>query len=254
MIYVVTACSGGFDNLRAPLAPQTDGVRWICFTDLPFIPSVEPWEFRPLPALPNPARASRIPKILPHLMLPEDAEYSIWHDANFQLRLAPREIIGQLLRFDDWCAHRHPARDCVYKEAEVLLKEKIGTPELVRSQIARYQAEGYPRSNGLWANGMIVRRHNPEVAALNEYWWKLYEEGCERDQLSFPVARWWRPVKFNNGLLNDIYSSPFVKFNWHAAWRENQDNPSYWPERDRLRAQARKLEAVTGALISYPEY
>jgi alkaline ceramidase TOD1/glycosyltransferase MUCI70-like protein len=253
VIYVITACCGVWDNLRAPLAPQTDGVRWLCFTDEPFIPAVAPWEFRPLPAHPGAARCSRIPKILPHLMLPDDAEYSIWHDANFQLRLAPRDIISELLKVHDWAAHIHPARDCVYKEAEILLREKIGTPALVEAQVARYRAQGYPTINGLWANGMIVRRHTPQVARVNELWWKLFAEGCERDQLSFPVARMAEGLTTER-ILNDIYSSPYVKFNWHAAWKNNQDNPSYWPQRDRLRMKSRHLSTVIGTVVPYPEY
>lgn len=254
LIYVCTSIIGGFDNLRPPMVPAEDGVRWICFTDLPFQPPVPPWEFRPAVDVGHPARTSRVPKILPHLMLPPDADYSIWHDANFRLYIPPRQIIGELLRFDDWCAHRHPARDCIYDEAAILLKEGIGTREAVESQIARYRAAHYPAHNGLWANGLIVRRHTPEVAALNEHWWELFAAGCERDQISFPVAKQQCPVRFNNGLLNNIFQSPYMKFNWHAAWRDKEDNPSYWTERDRLREQAAKLEAVTGARCPFPIY
>ena len=259
MIYVVTAILDMWDNLRPPLAHAEDNVRYLCFTNSPVQPACPPWEFRPCPDVGIASRSSRVPKILPHLCLPSDADYSIWHDGNFQLQKPARQIVGELLRFDDWAAHRHPARDCVYKEAAVLLSERIGTPELVQAQIDRYRAMQYPAHVGLWANGFIVRRHTGMVERLNERWWKLFAEGCERDQLSFPVARHLENVPLNGGGINhgigdDIFHSPYVRFNWHAAWREQQDNPSYWPQRDRLRAQTKMLADVSGAKLKVMEY
>ena len=258
MICVYTANLDLWDNLRPPLVQPEDGVRYICFTNSPLQAAVSPWEFRPCPDLGNASRSSRVPKILPHLCLPE-YDYSIWHDANFQLRVPARQVIGELLRFDDWCAHRHPARDCVYAEAEILLKEKIGTPALVQTQIDHYREIGYPAHHGLWANGFIVRRHTPKTARLNEKWWELFAAGCERDQLSFPVARLLSGTPLdgggvNHGLTRDIFNSPYVKYNWHAAWRDREDNPSYQPQRDRLNAQTRRLAEVSGARLKVQEY
>jgi hypothetical protein len=260
VICVITSCLGGFDNLRPPLGIEpNDETRWICYTDQVNIPACPPWDFRPIPHLLSAARASRIPKILPHLVLPAETDYSIWHDANFQLTMSPRATIGELLRFDDWAAHKHPARDCIYREADILLKEKIGTPTLIEAEIARYRAAGYPEANGygtgagLWANGLLVRRHTPAVAAVNERWWDFYAAGCERDQISFPVARRELGLSVNT-IQNDIFHSPYMRFQWHAAWRDKQDNPSYWISRDRQRTQLRRLEALTGARCPYHEY
>lgn len=247
MIYVYTCIMGGFDNLMPPLVPEEAGVRHICFTDVPVLPDVSPWEFRPIHDVGSPARTSRLPKILPHLMLPADADYSIWIDGNFQLAQPASEIINQELRFDDWAAHRHPARDCIYSEAEVLLKEKIGTPGLIMEQIERYSALGYPAAHGLWANGMIIRRHTPAVNALNEAWWKLYASGCERDQLSFPVARWQAGMQVNSmPHRGDVYSSDLMKFGWHAAWKDKPGNVVKRPERERIAGRVARLKAIAG--------
>lgn len=255
MIFVYTSICDGFDNLRPPACPVDDDVRYICFTNVPNLPRVYPWEYRPAYMAGEPCRSARTAKILPHLMLPDDAEYSIYHDGNFQLRQDPHAVIRDLLYSEQWAAHKHPCRACVYQEAALLLKEKIGTPELVEQEVARYRAENYPEGAGLWANGLIVRRHTPEVAALNERWWTLYATGCERDQLSFPVAR--HQLNFPvNTIDADVWGSPYIKFNWHAAWKTRDDNPDYWPQRDRIRARLSELARVTGSTggIKHHEY
>ncbi len=255
MIYVYTAILNGFDNLRPPLVEAVPGVRYVCFTNLPNLPRVDPWEFRPVYQLAEASRTSRVPKILPHLMLPADAEYSIWHDGNFQLRTQPAEIVASLLSQHDWAAHQHPARSCIYREADVLLREGIGTRELVLDEIERYRLIGYPENHGLWANGLLVRRHSAATIATCERWWKLFVTGCERDQLSFPVAREAQGLAVNP-IEGHIYESPCVAFGFHAAWHDKYPNREYWSERARVRTTLAELEALAGpgAGIKYPSY
>lgn len=254
MIYVYTSLTDGFDNLRPPCCPVDANVRYVCFTNIPNLPRVFPWEYRPVYPVGDACRTARVPKILPHLMLPDDAEYSIYHDGNFQLRLDPNGMIGELLGPEQWAAHKHPCRNCIYEEADILLKEKIGTRDLIEGEVERYKAQQYPKNAGLWANGLIVRRHTPEVAELNEAWWKLYSEGCERDQLSFPVAmrRSRCPVRTIDA---NVFSSPWIRFNWHAAWRDRDDNPDFWAQRNRVRGRLEQLKELTGVhAVQYVGY
>lgn len=245
MNYVYTSIVDGFDTLRPTAAPANFNVRYICFTNIPNLPRVTPWEYRPVYNIGVPCRTARVAKILPHLMLPPDAEYSIYHDGNFQLRMDPTQMFNELLNGVDWAAYEHPCRSCVYQEAEILLKENIGTAELVSAEIERYRERHYPENAGLWANGLIVRRHTPRAAALNEAWWKLYAAGCERDQLSFPVARHEQRTEIRT-IKGNVYSSPYILFRWHAAWKDKDDNPDYWPERDQTRQRLARLAEVTG--------
>lgn len=248
MIYVYTCILDGFDNLRPPLLEHIlDGVRFICFTNLPLIDAVPPWEFRPAYLFsPDNSRNARLPKILPHLMLPPDAEYSIWHDGNFQLRIDPRDIVDQFLYRHDWAAHPHPARQCIYDEADILLRESIGTADLVKREIAAYRAGGYPERAGLWANGLIVRRHAPSVAELNERWWRLFLGGCERDQISFPFARWQQRTEVES-IPGDVMASPYAAYSFHAPWTERGTNPDYWPRRRQIQSSMEHLAALTGS-------
>lgn len=256
MIYVYTSILNGWDNLRPPAVWDVPGVRFVCFTNVAVLPSVEPWEFRPVyyPSG-DTCRTARLPKILPHLMLPEDAEYSIYHDGNLRLSKDPRDVVDRLLIAHDWAAHRHPCRTCIYQEAKVLLDEKIGTAELVKREIEGYRQAGYPERAGLWANGLLVRRHTPAVAALNERWWKLYAAGCERDQLSFPVARAAEGLDIQT-IDADIYGSQWVDFFWHAAWWDKNSSIEFHPERDAIRERLDRLRKITGSDggVNYPAY
>ena len=207
------------------------------------------------------SRTSRVPKILPHLMLPADCDYSIWIDGNFQLARPASQIVNEELRFDDWAAHMHPCRGCVYEEGEVLIHEATTKPHEwphldireVRMEMDRYRTAGYPaKQANLTANGLIVRRHSASVSALNEEWWRLFLIGCGRDQLSLPVATWRHQRRDCATTVNrmkhyhDIYNSPLIKFGWHAAWKDKPDNVAYRLERERIAARVENLREVVG--------
>ena len=75
--------------VRCPSSSSlTPGVRYVCFTDRPR--QLRPWEILPFPQLLSDAhRMARIPKMLPHLLLPE-AEISIYMDGAVHALLATK--------------------------------------------------------------------------------------------------------------------------------------------------------------------
>lgn len=252
MIYVYTSNVSWFDNLRPPAIGTDHNVRYICFTNLPqsILPTVLPWEYRHIDIVDGSgARTSRMPKILAHKYLPDDAEYSIYHDCNYQLRVSPNEIIDLVAYKEQWAAHRHPARQCVYDEARIVMETCPLIPrDEVQRQIESYRAAGFPENAGLWANGFIVRRHTKEVAALNEEWWKVFSAGSARDQLAFPVARHKLDVPIRTIDAN-VFSSPYTIYRWHAAWKDKDDNPNYWKQRNEMRAQLKAM-----SIYGFPDY
>lgn len=247
MVYIYTSILDGFDNLRPPAIPAETFCKFICFTNVPNLPRVSPWEYRPAYMAGKPCRSSRVPKILPHLILPADAEYSIYHDGNMQLRRPPSEIIEKLLSEHDWAAHKHPCRNCVYEEVKEVIS---GCPLVDKDEVIRqsdsYRAAGFPEHAGLWANGFLVRRHTPEVARLNELWWEEFKNGSERDQLSFPVALRKSGMSIRT-ISDNVFKSSWVLSRWHAAFKEREDNPDYWPERKEIHGRLKRLAELTGA-------
>ena len=188
---VYTAIANHYDDLKAQ--PPAAGLGYVAFVDTQPNPP-PPWAVRSLPPVnhDDPCRRAKLPKVLAHVALPE-AEYSLWIDGSFKLaarKLDFRELVRRYLADADIAVFRHRERDCVYAEAEVIIERNLDDPRVVREQIARYRAEGFPTSAGLVQGGVILRRHTRAVAAFNEAWWAEVQAGSRRDQLSFPyVAR-----------------------------------------------------------------
>ena len=244
-IVVYTCILNGFDNLHPPLleALRDSEARYICFTDNPHAPSVPPWEYRPayIP-FDNMGRNSRIPKILPHLFF--DADYSIWHDGCFALKMRPEDIVGSL-GAHEIAAHRHPARKCLFEEAELCIAEKIGDAGEISRQAKLYELLGHPKGSGLWANGLIVRKHSAAINDFNEGWWLAYRDGCSRDQISFPF------VLRNSGIQIQTlgwnpWASPLMEFYWHDAFKGRGDVDSFAAENEAMKAKMDRLREVAG--------
>ncbi|MBM3667968.1 MAG: DUF616 domain-containing protein, partial [Actinobacteria bacterium] len=174
------------------------------------------WEPRPLPApeLP-PARAARLPKLLPHRFL-EDAEASVWIDANYSVRCDLDRLVSEALNEAEIAFFAHPQRDCVYEEAEACVRLGKDDPELIAAQMARYRAAGYPAHNGLVAAGVVVRRNTLAVRAFCERWWSELEAGSHRDQLSAPYVVERTGVEYAV-LGDDPWTSPRFDFRPHAG-------------------------------------
>lgn len=248
MIVVYTVNLNHWDVLRPPqwrmLAPESGGlnrIQHICYTDQPG-PTCEPWRIEPAyQPFQQASRNSRIPKILPHLHF--RADYSIYHDANFTLKMAPEELIDRYLGARDIALFRHPCRQNVCQEGAVLLKERIGDPTEVQKQLERWEQVGSP--HGLWCGGLIIRRHTPAVAALNEAWWREFAWGSTRDQMSLPIARELTRTSIST-IDGDVYNNDLMAFHWHTAWVDKGDNPLQEMKRREFVERRKRLVEVVG--------
>lgn len=189
MIPVYTCVLNGFDELRHQ--PETQDSEYFCFTN---VPQLNPpgWNTRPafIPVrsgirMSN-HRAVRIHKMLPHTLF-SNVTHSIWVDGHVALKQHPGVLI-ELLGDADIAVFKHPARNCVYKEIELCLKEKIGDPIQLQKARSVLTAMEFPTDAGLWCGGVIVRRHNDATTTFNRDWWTNYVIGSERDQISLPVV------------------------------------------------------------------
>lgn len=191
-LVVYTAIFGSIpDALRAPRGRASGPVLYVCFTDRVGSHPPAPWHFRPA-AFPDvdARRLARHHKTLAHELFP-DAAYTLWHDGNIQLSVDPWRLVDEHLSPEvEIASFRHRDRSCVYEELEACLRLEKDDPTLMRAQIDRYRAAGYPEENGLAETGVLVRRNSPRVRAFNEAWWREIEGGSVRDQLSFDFVRW----------------------------------------------------------------
>lgn len=186
-VAVVTAIYDAYDVLK-PVLPQVGAdVDWVCVTDDPALQDgALGWRVvhEPRPGL-HPNRAAKRPKYEPWRYT--DAGASVWVDGSF--RVTSRAFVADVLALADPIAQFvHPWRDCLVEEAaaSVSLAKYDGEPVL--AQAARYRAAGHPEHWGLWATGVIARRHTPEVRYLGEKWTDETQQWSFQDQVSQPYA------------------------------------------------------------------
>lgn len=204
-IVVYTSIFGEYDGLLAQKKLQ--GVDYVCFTDHPRRAS--PWSVRIVePKFSDPVRCAKEYKVLPHRFF-HDYEYSVWIDGNYLAEGEIPTLIESVLRDDNMAMFNHnttvdDTRNCLYEEYESIMQ--IGKvsgrfkddPEIMREQIERYRAEGYPPNNGLISGGVLIRRHHsPDVIRCMEHWWREICAGSRRDQLSFNYVAWKEHFSFN---------------------------------------------------------
>lgn len=238
MITVYTCILNGWDNLWSPTKPASD-IRYLCFTDEP-LEKAGRWQLKPAwRPLPDDRRNSRLPKMLPHLHF--DSAYSIWVDGCLQMHADPAALVTDWLGDADIALYRHPCRQSVYAEAGFCCDQKIGESALIASQVERYKKRGLPQSVGLWAGGVIIRRHSPRVERFNEMWWGEYLHGSTRDQIALPYALWASGLSIrtiDGNVLEDQDNFEFM-FHGYAGFEHLKRNPEF--AQSRALMEQRKL-------------
>lgn len=208
-IVIYTAVTGSYDPLRPPqvIKPYFD---YVAYVDDPDFPVPYPWQRRPISVSErSPRVTARYYKLHPHLLFPE-YQMSVYIDASLVIRSDFYNLIMKSMRDHDIAQFPHPHRDCIYEEAKAVLHAKMDSEEAVIEQMRKYRAEGYPRHNGLFASGLMIRAHHaPLVIKVMEEWWQEIQMHSHRDQLSQPVVLW------RNGLAcypirDNIFSNKYV--------------------------------------------
>jgi len=181
---LVTAVYDSYDSLK-PFALQDVGVDAVCVTDDPDL-ACEGWRVVYEPRLGvHPNRAAKAPKMCPWRYTTADC--SVWVDASF--RISSPTFVRDALGFADPIAQFvHWDRDCIYEEvlASVPLVKYLGEP--LEQQIRDYQSRGHPTHWGLWATGLIARRHTGPMMMFGQSWLSECEHWSYQDQVSQPVV------------------------------------------------------------------
>lgn len=184
---IVTAIYGGYDSLKPVLAQEGLDVEWVLVTDAaPSLEDARGWRVvhAPRPGL-HPNRAAKAPKFRPWEFT--DAPASIWVDGAVRV-FSPRFAAEALALADPIAQFAHPWRDCIYDEvpASLVMAKYAGEP--VRAQAEHYRAAGHPEHWGLWAAGIIARRHTPDVMRLGYAWTAEVARWSFQDQVSQPYV------------------------------------------------------------------
>jgi len=147
-------------------------------------------------------------KMHPGEVLP-DYDVSLWIDGSMELIVDDyAERCLAALGDDDWSCVPHPARSCIYPEADysATLTWRYDADSIL-AQKAHYE-QFHPPGAGLIATGAMARRHTPEVLELSRLWWDECVNWSHQDQLSLPVLLrlWEDKVRWNS------------RMTWHQDW------------------------------------
>lgn len=196
-VVIFTSITDGYDTLKTQ-APQIGiGTKWIAVTD--GTEKAEPghgWEimnFSEIDRLITPAdrthpnRLAKIAKCTPWQIF--SCLNSIWIDASYR-------VTSPLFAFEATkCAHPiaqfvHPWRDCIYDEADASrkLERYHDQGSTINSQVREYDSIGHPRNWGLWATGVIARRHTDDVKTMSTQWLAEIRRHSYQDQISEAVS------------------------------------------------------------------
>lgn len=205
-VCIYTCIVNNYDMLLEPLEYDKD-INYICFTDNANLKS-RIWNTVPIPDdlkyLPS-ILQQRMLKIRPHKYLP-CYNTSLWLDGNIQICKSLNQFLQQYnLEKCPLYTRVHPARNCIYKEAEAVIEYRKANPIIVRKQMKRYRDNNYPEEIGLAETGIILRAHNDRICKLVcNSWAELVLMYTHRDQLSFNFACWMH--HFIYGILSNEFS------------------------------------------------
>lgn len=164
----------------------------ICFTNIKGLES-EHWTIKMLEGYNSDnVKLSRKVKILHENYLP-GYNYSIYLDTRFTIKRSLDKWIRKYIDTSyDMAVMKHNRRGCLYSEAEYLMNQDLVSFEekkVIRKQVVKYQNYGLRKGFGLWAPGIMYRRHG--VSAVNKLmrvWYQDLMAYSSRDQLSLAWA------------------------------------------------------------------
>jgi hypothetical protein len=204
---------GGYDTFKHPKIIDPN-IRYILFTDNKYIQSSQ-WEICHIDFISNDIdnrKKARYLKTNPHKVLPNH-DISIWMDHCFEPIFTNTTEFLNKIHFSDSqvMSYSHSERNCTYKESEIVINRKLDYPQVVQSQISRYQNEGFPENYGLFETGLTIRKNNNEVNQFNEAWWNEINKFSGRDQLSQVYSSWKTNVPITPiPIGKNVYDNPFL--------------------------------------------
>jgi hypothetical protein len=143
-------------------------------------------------------RTARWHKLHSHCLT--SADYSVWVDGSQQFKEVGvyADFINKLEGSESIYSFKHPQRSCVYQELQACTKLAKDNPKLMRDQVTKYRADGYPPYNGLVETACVVRKNSNESASFNKMWWEELKQHSYRDQLSFNYVAWKLGVNYGH--------------------------------------------------------
>ena len=207
---VYTSIFGNSDSLKE-VEGKDPTISYECFTDNKNLKS-DSWNITYCEDfLDSPRLTAKSFKVFPLLVFPNSAA-SLWLDASFKIKRNLTELFDKYTYSSSIVCHRHPKRDCLYKEAKVCMLLGMDEREIIRNQIREYKELGMPKKDGLMHGGVLLRHHkSQEICKLMEDWWLELNTHSIRDQFSLKFLSWFNGIELNY-IPGTLYDSDY--FEW----------------------------------------
>jgi hypothetical protein len=180
-LLVYTGIYGGYDVPKPIPDGLSDRYVWRLYCDTDNEAILPGWTRIVESRVGSPRMQAKFRKCHP----PEDAKISLWIDGTVQLHSGKLiEMAVEALGGADWAMFQHPERNNILEEAEFSVPWFKYASQPLREQVAHYLRQG--PVDGLWAGGLIARRHTPTVLAASTAWFEECVRWSDQDQLSLP--------------------------------------------------------------------
>jgi len=170
---------------------EPDLFDYVCFTNDKIHSST--WEIKTVQSRNVPALDNRFYKIMIDSVTASRYAGSIYVDGNVRIKDKLSELINPGV---DLTIYDH-IRNCIYEEAQTVIQKGKDSRERVEPWVRNLESEGYPKENGLFWNGILIRNHTAEMNALSREWWRLLNLYSYRDQLTLPYLIWKYEINVN---------------------------------------------------------
>ena len=214
-IAVITAIYGNYDNLKIQKINHKDKVDWYCFTDNKNISS-DFWKIITTPyhiqnnrdtykkyknnynninekKIYNMMCAKYYKAKTHEIDILSDYDYYIWIDGSIILRPNFISNIIDIIQKNDYpnlIQFKHSERDNIKDEVKLsVTMDKYKTQDL-QKQYDQYKKDGYPDSNGLFENTIIIKKKDDSINWLFDEWWIHNLQYSYQDQISLPYLMW----------------------------------------------------------------
>lgn len=229
VIVILSSVYGNYDVPKVPIK-QTVDCRYVLVTDYGIIEDC--WLHRDQEGLipadayiarhphVHPRYAAKIPKCRPDLYV-DGADIVIWIDGSFEIT-SPTFVEWCLESSKGWLSQMaHPCRDDIMDEvdaSEPMLKYQ---GLRVREQADHYVAQGFPRSYGLWATGLMVWRRdygapNDKLIKFGNSWLAEQHIWTYQDQISEPFVARAHQLRIHT-IPGDLWQPQHFKIRNHAS-------------------------------------
>lgn len=221
-VTIITSVTDGYDTLKRQTEQVGIDAEWIAVTDGTEVAEEgHPWEIINVEHwatekdVSHPNRLAKIAKTQPWLFGAE-ASHSIWIDASYRIT-SPVFAFQTIPMATPVAQFLHPWRQCIYREAVASLElpRYLEERDRISAQVNEYEEIGHPANWGLWATGVIIRKHTDDVIDMSLMWLNEIRRWSYQDQLSEPVALRLCDLR-PQALPGDHINNPWLKYEGSA--------------------------------------